>query len=134
MSKIVYGKRTTDTVQCIDTAPMSIQRLWNVSNALGINIVRVRKTKNRNELTSGDTFLGYHKDKVSIYQQKSSPKKPLHFVRPTPLGKDNRGMQILEVADNIDVQDTLEVINDYEFYTAKGIRAWLRIAFNRVCA
>ena len=134
MSKIVYGKRTTDTVQCIDTAPMSIQRLWNVSNALGINIVRVRKNEIRNELTSGDTFLGYHKNKVSIYQQKSNPERSLYFVRPTPLGKDNRGMQILEVADNIDIQDTLEVINGYEFYTAKGIIAWLKIAINRVFA
>lgn len=134
MAKIVYGKRDTKTVVSIDNAPLSIQALWNTANALGVNIVRVRANKQRNEKTVGDTFFGFHKAKVSVYQQLGNPSKPLHFVRPTPLGRDNRGMQILEVADNIDVQDTLNVIKDYEIATTKGFFARLGLVFKRLFA
>ena len=125
MSKIVYGKRDTATVVDIRKAPRSLQAVWDKANTLGVNIVRVRANKQRNEKTVGDTFFGFHKAKVSVYQQLGNPSKPLHFVRPTPLGRDNRGMQILEVADNIDVQDTLNVIKDYEIATTKGFFARL---------
>jgi hypothetical protein len=134
MSKIVYGKRDTKTVVSIDKAPQSIQTLWNQANSLGVNIVRVRANKERYETTTGDTFEGYHSGKVSVYNQKSKPSKPLHFVRRTPLGKDNKGMQILEVASNIDVQDTLEVINDYEYYTTNSFFARLVMSFRRLFA
>ena len=134
MSKIVYGKRDTKTVVSIDKAPQSIQTLWNQANSLGVNIVRVRANKERYETTTGDTFEGYHSGKVSVYNQKSKPNRPLHFVRRTPLGKDNKGMQILEVASNIDVQDTLEVINDYEYYTTNSLFARLKMSFTRLFA
>ena len=134
MAKIVYGKRDTKTVVSIEKAPQSIQTLWNELNFLGVNIARVRASKERYETTTGDTFDGYHSGKVSIYNQKSKPSKPLHFVRRTPLGKDNKGMQILEVATNIDVQDTLEVVNDYEYYTANSFLARLGITFRRMFA
>ena len=134
MAKIVYGKRDTKTVVSIDKAPQSIQTLWNQANSLGVNIVRVRANKERYETTTGDTFEGYHSGKVSVYNQKSKPNRPLHFVRRTPLGKDNKGMQILEVASNIDVQDTLEVINDYEYYTTNSFFARLVMSFRRLFA
>ena len=134
MAKIVYGKKDTKTVVSIEKAPQSIQTLWNELNFLGVNIARVRASKERYETTTGDTFDGYHSGKVSIYNQKSKPSKPLHFVRRTPLGKDNKGMQILEVATNIDVQDTLEVVNDYEYYTANSFLARLGITFRRMFA
>lgn len=134
MAKIVYGKRDTATVVSIENAPQSIQTLWNQANSLGVNIVRVRANKERYETTTGDTFEGYHSGKVSVYNQKSKPSKPLHFVRRTPLGKDNKGMQILEVATNIDVQDTLEVINDYEYYTTNSFFARLKMSFTRLFA
>ena len=134
MSKIVYGKRDTKTVVSIEHAPQSIQTLWNQANSLGVNIVRVRANKERYETTTGDTFEGYHSGKVSVYNQKSKPSRPLHFVRRTPLGKDNNGMQILEVASNIDVQDTLEVINDYEYYTTNSFFARLVMSFRRLFA
>ena len=134
MAKIVYGKRDTKTVVSIDKAPQSIQTLWNQANSLGVNIVRVRANKERYETTTGDTFEGYHSGKVSVYNQKSKPSRPLHFVRRTPLGKDNKGMQILEVASNIDVQDTLEVINDYEYYTTNSLFARLKMSFTRLFA
>ena len=134
MAKIVYGKRDTKTVVSIDKAPQSIQTLWNQANSLGVNIVRVRANKERYETTTGDTFEGYHSGKVSVYNQKPKPSRPLHFVRRTPLGKDNKGMQILEVATNIDVQDTLQVINDYKYYTTNSFFARLGITFKRMFA
>jgi hypothetical protein len=134
MAKIVYGKRDTKTVVSIDKAPQSIQRLWNQANSLGVNIVRVRANKERYETTQGDTFFGYHAGKVSVYNQKAKPNKPLHFVRRTPLGKDNKGMQILEVATNIDVQDTLNVINDYEYFTTSSFFARVGLVFKRLFA
>ena len=134
MAKIVYGKRDTATVVSIEKAPQSIQTLWNASNVLGVNIVRVRANKERYETTAGDTFNGYHAGRVSIYQQKPNPRNPLHFVRRTPLGKDNKGMQILEVATNIDVQDTLKVVSDYEYYTANSFFARLKLTFTRLFA
>ena len=134
MAKIVYGKRDTKTVVSIDKAPQSIQTLWNQANSLGVNIVRVRANKERYETTTGDTFEGYHSGKVSVYNQKPKPSKPLHFVRRTPLGKDNKGMQILEVATNIDVEDTLQVINDYEYYTTNSFFTRLVMSFRRLFA
>ena len=134
MAKIVYGKRDTATVVSIENAPQSIQTLWNELNFLGVNIARVRASKERYETTTGDTFDGYHSGKVSIYNQKPKPSKPLHFVRRTPLGKDNKGMQILEVATNIDVQDTLKVVSDYEYYTTNSFFARLGITFRRLFA
>ena len=134
MSKIVYGKRDTKTVVSIDKAPQSIQTLWNELNFLGVNIARVRANKERYETTTGDTFDGYHSGKVSIYNQKLKPSKRLHFVRRTPLGKDNKGMQILEVATNIDVEDTLQVINDYEYYTTNSFFTRLVMSFRRLFA
>ena len=134
MAKIVYGKRDTKTVVSIEKAPQSIQTLWNQANSLGVNIVRVRANKERYETTTGDTFEGYHSGRVSVYNQKSKPSKPLHFVRRTPLGKDNKGMQILEVATNIDVEDTLQVINDYEYYTTNSFFARLVMSFRRLFA
>lgn len=134
MSKIVYGKRDTATVVDIRKAPRSLQAVWDKANTLGVNIVRVRAVQDRYEKTVGDTFFGFHKAKVSVYQQRSNPSRPLHFVRPTPLGKDNKGMQILEVADNVDVQDTLDVINDYEVYTTSGLLQRMFLSFRRLFA
>ena len=135
MAKYVYGKRDTKTVKSIyDRASIGEKAIWNFANSLGVNIVRVRKDKERNETTVGDTFLGYHVGKVSIYQQKPKPNKPLHFVRRTPLGKDNKGMQILEVADNLDTQEVLKTLQDYEYYTTNGFFARLGITFKRMFA
>ena len=60
MAKYVYGKRDTKTVKSIyDRDTMGEKAIWNFANSLGVNIVRVRKDKERNETTVGDTFLGY---------------------------------------------------------------------------
>ena len=135
MAKYVYGKRDTKTVKSIyDRATMGEKAIWNFANSLGVNIVRVRKDKERNETTVGDTFVGYHSGKVSIYQQKGNPLRPLHFVRPTPLGKDNKGMQILEVADNVDMQEVLETLKDYETLLTGSFFDRLKLRFFRLFA
>ena len=135
MAKIVYGKRNTTTVDSIyDYGSISEKAIRNYANSLGVNIIRVRANKERYETTTGDTFNGYHSGKVSIYQQKPKPTKPLHFVRRTPLGKDNKGMQILEVADNLDTQEVLKTLQDYEYYTTNGFFARLGITFRRMFA
>jgi hypothetical protein len=132
MAKYVYGKRDTKTVKSIyDRATIGEKAIWNFANSLGVNIVRVRKEKERNETIVGDTFLGYHSGKVSIYQQRGNPSKPLHFVRPTPLGKDNKGMQILEVASNLDVQEVLEALKDYQILMTGSFFGRIKLRFAR---
>lgn len=130
--KYIYGKRDTKTVVSIDKAPQSIQTLWYRLNFLGVNIARIRANKERYEVTTGDTFNGYHVGKVSIYNQKSNPSRPLHFVRPTPLGKDNKGMQILEVADNLDIQEVLETLKDYETLLTGSFFGRMKLRFARL--
>ena len=133
MAKYVYGKRDTKTVKSIyDRASIGEKAIWNFANSLGVNIVRVRKNKERNETTVGDTFLGYHSGKVSIYQQRGVPSRPLHFVRPTPLGKDNKGMQILEVASNLDVQEVLETLKDYQILMTGSFFGKMKLRFARL--
>jgi hypothetical protein len=133
MAKYVYGKRDTKTVKSIyDRATMGEKAIWNFANSLGVNIVRVRKNKERYETTVGDTFVGYHTGKVSIYQQKGNPSRPLSFVRPTPLGKDNNGMQILEVANNLDVQEVLEALKDYQMFMTDSFFGRIKLRFARL--
>jgi hypothetical protein len=133
MAKYVYGKRDTKTVKSIyDRATIGEKAIWNFANSLGVNIVRVRKNKERYETTVGDTFVGYHAGKVSIYQQRGNPSKPLSFVRPTPLGKDNNGMQILEVANNLDVQEVLEALKDYQMFMTDSFFGRMKLRFARL--
>lgn len=133
MAKYVYGKRDTKTVKSIyDRASIGEKAIWNFANSLGVNIVRVRKNKERYETTVGDTFVGYHAGKVSIYQQRGEPSRPLHFVRPTPLGKDNKGMQILEVANNLDVQEVLESLKDYQIFMTGSFFGRMKLRFARL--
>ena len=55
----------------------------------------------------------------------------LYFARKIPLTKVNKGMQILEIASNVDVQDTLETINSMQYYSETSFlgRLWNRIRY-----
>tara|TARA_Y100001973_G_C5199530_1_gene336632 strand:- start:882 stop:1283 length:402 start_codon:yes stop_codon:yes gene_type:complete len=116
MSKITYTVKGSATSRPIALAPLSIQKIWNRGTELGVNILRVRAVQNRNEISTGATFDGYHKNKVSIYSQKSNPAKELWFRRFVKLNEANKSMQVLEVATNIDVQDTLNIMDSYNTF------------------
>ena len=123
MSKTTYTIRGSKTTTSIIKAPHSVQQLWLHSTKQGINVLRVRAVKERTERTKGITFFGFHKAKVSAYQQTDDAISPLYFKRKVRLGESNKGMQVLEVADNFDVEDTMQVVDDYERYVNS---AWTR--------
>ena len=123
MSKTTYTIRGSKTTTAIKYAPQSVQRLWLHSTGQGINVLRVRAVKERTERTKGKTFFGFHKAKVSAYQQLEDPIFALWFKRKVKLGESNKGMQVLEVADNFDVEETMRVVDDYEKYVDS---AWNR--------
>ena len=72
---------------------------------------------NNNNNTWGGTFNGYHKDKVSIYNQKENPLKALWFRRFVKLNEANKSMQILEVAENCDVEHTLTALDSFNTFS-----------------
>ena len=82
---------------------------------------------------TGRTFNSFHHGKVSVYKQKDevSQKNALYFARKIPLTKSNKGMQILEVASNVDIQDTLDTINAMQYYSETSFLAklWNRIRY-----
>ena len=113
MSDFTYTNKGSATTLKIAEAPLSIQKIWQSASTLGVNILRVRVHKERYETTKGATFNGYHNGKVSIYSQRSNPLLPLWFRRFVKLGESNVGMQVLEVAGNLDVEETLETLDGF---------------------
>jgi len=134
MNKYTYTVRGSKTTTAIAEAPRSVQAVWNEASLLGINIIRVRKEKKRYETTKGRTFFGYHAGLVSLYQQLSNPIQELWFRKKVKLGGENKGMQVLEIANNTDIQDTLQVISDFEYYTTSGFFTRLFMSIRRLFA
>jgi len=133
MSKTTYTVKGSATSTPIASAPISIQNIWNRGTELGVNILRVRAVQDRNEISTGATFDGYHKDKVSIYSQKDNPARELWFRRFVKLNEANKSMQVLEVANNLDVQDTFEVMDSYNtFANGNVFTRFFRKAFSLV--
>ena len=124
MSRTTYTIRGSKTTTSIKHAPITIQNIWTALDDVNANIARVRVSKNRDERTEGRTFFGYHKNKVSIYQQLENPIFPLWFRRKVKLGESNKGMQVLEVANNVDAQHTFKVIDNYESYVNNAWTRW----------
>ena len=118
MSNITYTRKGSATTRKIAEAPVAIQKVWEKATGLGVNVLRVRVAQERHEITRGNTFDGFHQGKVSIYKQ---PIDALWFRRFVKLNESNKGMQVLEVADNMDVQNTLEVIDTFNKYENGGI-------------
>ena len=113
MSEITYTNKGSATTLKIAEAPLSVQKIWQSASLLGVNILRVRVHKERYETTKGATFNGYHNGKVSIYSQRSNPLLPLWFRRFVKLGESNMGMQVLEVSRNLDVEETLGTLDEF---------------------
>ena len=116
MSNITYTRKGSATTRKIADAPQSIKAVWNQASDLGVNVLRVRVAQERNELTQGNTFDGFHQGKVSLYKQRTNPIDKLWFRRFVKLNESNKGMQVLEVASNVDVEDTLRTIDSYNSF------------------
>ena len=134
MSDITYTNKGSATTLKIAEAPLSVQKIWQSASLLGVNILRVRVHKERYETTKGSTFNGYHNGKVSIYSQRSNPLLPLWFRRFVKLGEANVGMQVLEVARNLDVEETLETLDEFNKHINGNIFTRLFQAIKTVLA
>ena len=116
MSKTTYTVKGSATSTPIAMAPLSIQKIWNRGTELVVHILIVRAVHDRNEISTGATFYGYPKYKVSIYSQQANPARELWFRRFVKLNEANKSMQVLEVADNLDAQETLSVMDSYNTF------------------
>ena len=131
--KVTYSRTGSETTQSIEDASPMIKAVWNEAHQFGANIVRVRRDENRFGNDTGKTFNSFHHGKVSVYKQKPNPKQEdaLYFARKVPVTKANTGMQILEISTNIDIQDTLDTIDDIQYYAETSFleRLWNRIRY-----
>jgi hypothetical protein len=131
MSKLIYSRNGSATTESIRNAPPMLKAIWNQAHGFGANIVRVRANLDRFGNDTGKTFNSYHHEKVSVYKQKDEvhENNALYFARKIPLTKANKGMQILEVASSLDVQDTLDTIDDIQYYAETSFLGRL---YNRI--
>ena len=131
MSKLIYSRNGSETTESIRNASPMLQAIWNQAHGFGANIVRVRANLNRFGNDTGKTFNSYHHEKVSVYKQKDEvyENNALYFARKIALTKANKGMQILEVATNLDVQDTLDIIDEIQYYAETSFLGRL---YNRI--
>ena len=133
MSKLIYSKNGSATTKSIRSASPMLQAIWDRSHMFGANIVRVRAEKVRHGNSTGKTFDAFHEGLVSVYKQKDEvhESNALYFAQKIPVTKSNKGMQILEVATNLDVQDTLDIIDEIQYYSETSFlgRLWNRIRY-----
>jgi len=133
MAKLIYSRNGSATTESIDNASPMIRAIWSQAHGFGANIVRVRATKNRFGTETGRTFNSFHHGKVSVYKQKDQVHQDdaLYFARKIPLTKSNKGMQILEVATSVDIQNTLDTIDAMQYYSETSFlgRLWNRIRY-----
>tara|TARA_B100001939_G_scaffold125201_1_gene108513 strand:+ start:69 stop:494 length:426 start_codon:yes stop_codon:yes gene_type:complete len=133
MAKLIYSRNGSKTTESIENASPMIRAIWNQAHGFGANIVRVRATKNRFGTDTGRTFNSFHHGKVSVYKQKDQVHQDdaLYFARKIPLTKSNKGMQILEVATSVDIQNTLDTIDAMQYYSETSFlgRLWNRIRY-----
>lgn len=100
-TKVAYTNNGSISTSPIANASYAMQSAWERLSNLGVAIARVRRDKTRYEITAGDTFYAVHIGKSSFYIPLDNPNLPLNFARKVKLGEDNKGMQVLEVATNI---------------------------------
>ena len=131
MSKLIYSRNGSATTESIRNASPMLRAIWNQANGFGANIVRVRADKIRHGNSTGKTFNAFHEGLVSVYKQKDEvhESNALYFARKIPVTKANKGMQILEVASSLDVQDTLDTIDDIQYYAETSFLGRL---YNRI--
>ena len=133
MAKLIYSRNGSATTESIDNASPMIKAICAQAHNFGANIVRVRAEKNRFGADTGRTFNSFHHGRVSVYKQKDKvhQSNALYFARRIPLTKVNNGMQILEVASNVDIQNTLDTVDAIRYYSETSFfeRLWNKIRY-----
>jgi len=92
----------------IHSAPIEIRAIWNYGTANDINMIRIRKSKDRNEIVHGRAYFGVHVNKISAYTTTESQFVDLYFKKEVRLNHANMGMQILTIPDTFDYGQTIE--------------------------
>ena len=92
----------------IHSAPIEIRAIWNYGTANDINMIRIRKSKDRNEIVHGRAYFGVHVNKISAYTTTESQFVDLYFKKEVRLNHANIGMQILTIPDTFDYGQTIE--------------------------
>lgn len=123
MAKLRFSRKGSKTTTSIDNTVLAVRNLWETAhNNLGANIVRVRKDRERYGYEQGATFDSFHYGKVSVYRQKPDVLEgnALYFANKIPLGRANKGMQILEIHNNIDLNNTYKALDHIKYVTETG--------------
>jgi len=92
----------------IHSAPIEIRAIWNYGTANDINMIRIRKSKDRNEIVHGRAYFGVHVNKISAYTTTESQFVDLYFKKEVRLNHANMGMQILTIPDTFDYGQTID--------------------------
>jgi hypothetical protein len=113
--------------ESIHTAPKEIRAIWNFGTANDINMIRIRKSKDRNETVHGRAYFGVHVNRISAYTTTGSQFVDLYFKREVRLNHANMGMQILTVPNTFDYEQT---INDLKTVVDKMTPDWYQRLIN----
>ena len=133
-NKVAYTNNGSVSTGAIEYAPYTLQQAWKRASALGVCILRARQAKERSEITSGATFKGFHDGVFSFYIPKTNPIIEPYFKRKVDLGADNKGMQVMEVATNVDVQELNQALDRLDKHLNGGIFTRLFTAIRSVFA
>ena len=67
MAFTTYTLKGGSNTESIHSAPIEIRAIWNYGTANDINMIRIRKSKDRNEIVHGRAYFGIHVNKISAY-------------------------------------------------------------------
>tara|TARA_Y100000015_G_C2343272_1_gene66995 strand:+ start:157 stop:573 length:417 start_codon:yes stop_codon:yes gene_type:complete len=108
MAFTTYTLKGGSNTVSIHSAPIEIRAIWNYGTANDINMIRIRKSKDRNEIVHGSAYFGVHVNKISAYTTTESQFVDLYFKKEVRLNHANIGMQILTIPDTFDYGQTIE--------------------------
>ena len=108
MAFTTYTLKGGSNTVSIHSAPIEIRAIWNYGTANDINMIRIRKSKDRNEIVHGSAYFGVHVNKISAYTTTESQFVDLYFKKEVRLNHANMGMQILTIPDTFDYGQTIE--------------------------
>ena len=122
-----YTLKGGSNTESIHSAPIEIRAIWNYGTANDINMIRIRKSKDRNETVNVRAYFGIHVNKISAYTTTESQFVDLYFKREVRLNHANMGMQILTVPNTFDYEQT---INDLKTVVDKMTPDWYQRIIN----